>query len=471
MSAPPRAAAEAAPPLDPAGFARRLEALGPFEARPRLAVAVSGGPDSLALALLAQAWAEARGGAVLALVVDHGLRPESAAEAAQAARWLAARGVSARALTWRGAKPAAGLQATAREARRALLEEACREEGILHLLLAHHADDQAETVALRARRGSGPLGRAGMAAVVEGCGLRVLRPLLGAGKAQLLATLRALGQPWIEDPTNRDPRFARAALRQDAAFRPEGWWEEGRRQAARRAELDAALAAFFARAARPHPLGQVALDRAAWGSLRPELRAAALGRAIQAVRGGGYPPPAASLDRLAAGLAQATGAARATLGGCAVEARGGALVVAREPGRVTDERRLEPGGSARWDNRFVLRHPGGGGALTVRALGEAGRHTLPAGLREALRRSGAVAATVAALPALWDGAELVDCPPLRLWGWRGRGEPVAAAILRGSTPLAGAPFLGTNVVSNPQRPIYPAAGVERVTGTVGAAPA
>ena len=180
-------------PLGAAEFAGLIEALGPFEQRPRLAVAVSGGPDSLCLCLLAAGWAAARGGAVSALIVDHGLRPEAAAEARQVAAWLRARRIDHHVLRWAGAKPATGIQAAAREARYRLLGDWCRAAGVLHLLLGHHLDDQAETVALRQARQSGAEGLAGMAAVRELAGLRLLRPFLTVPKTRLLATLEGAG--------------------------------------------------------------------------------------------------------------------------------------------------------------------------------------------------------------------------------------------------------------------------------------
>src|SRR5262245_21437394 len=174
------AASESDDPLTEAEFAALMRPLGPFEAQPRLAVAVSGGSDSLALTLLLHDWARRQRGVLTALTVDHGLRPEAAAEARQVARWLRARGIRHRVLTWRPAGEArrGGLQAAARAARYRLLGAWCRANGVLHLALAHHREDQAETLLLRLARGSGLDGLAAMAAVSEREGVRLIRPLL-----------------------------------------------------------------------------------------------------------------------------------------------------------------------------------------------------------------------------------------------------------------------------------------------------
>src|SRR5690606_10395568 len=154
----------AAGPLEASEFADLMAPLGPFGPEPRLAAGVSGGPHSLALALLADAWARARGGSLLALVADHGLRPGSGEEASTAATMLASRGIRSRILPL-GLGPGPRLQERARTARFEALLEACREEGRPWLLLGHHRGDQAETVLFRALRGSGPDGLAGMSAV------------------------------------------------------------------------------------------------------------------------------------------------------------------------------------------------------------------------------------------------------------------------------------------------------------------
>ena len=459
MSAPPPAAADAAAaPLHPAELAARLDRLGPFEQAPELAVAVSGGSDSLALALLARDWAARRGGRAIGLIVDHGLRPESGHEAALAAGWLAARAMPAAVLAWTGPKPATGIQAAARTARYALLEAACRERAILHLLLAQHADDQAETVAMRAERHSGEAGLAGMAAVVERPGLRLLRPLLDLPKARLAATLRAMGQPWIDDPGNLAPRFHRGRLRSDEGFDRAAWWQRGAALATQRTARDGELAAFLARHAGISELGQVALRRAGLDGLAPALRELALRRVLHTVSGRAY----------AAGrLPPVPAAGCVTCGGCILEGRGAWLRVAREPGRISHRLRLRPGDAPLWDGRFLVRYQGGPSALTLGLLGEQGRARLPDELRHRLRDAGISTFAIAALPALYHEDVLVACPPLLA----ARAPCRVAGELHPRVALCAAAFCGANVVSNHQRPIYRVSLGERaVSGTPGFVP-
>lgn len=285
-------------PVDGATFARLMAPFAPFETRPDLAVAVSGGRDSLSLALLANDWAAGQGGRVLALIVDHGLRPEAAAEAQTTVSVLARHGIESLVLCWTGAKPQAGLQEAARDARYRLLRDACRQRGILHLLVAHHADDQAETIAMRAARASGPDGLAGMAALVEWPEVRLLRPLLSVPRARLSATLVARGVAWIDDPSNTDPRFERARLRlagvTDEAAQPHA----DRVRAG--LEIDAARAGVSLIETRED--GTVALGRAAIEGLSPELRRRLVSRVVQALGGGDHPPRRDRLERALARL-------------------------------------------------------------------------------------------------------------------------------------------------------------------------
>ncbi len=190
---------------------RPLEAY--VEKRP-LAVAVSGGSDSMALTLLAQEWAKAHGQTLTALTVDHGLREEAAAEAATVHRWLTERGITHHILTHEDTPPERGSQEYARELRYGLLREWCTAHHAPALLLAHQLEDQVETFVMHLERGSGVDGLAAMPVVAEQQGLLLLRPLLSVSRTALRAYLENQEQPWIEDPTNVDTRYTRNRTRQ-----------------------------------------------------------------------------------------------------------------------------------------------------------------------------------------------------------------------------------------------------------------
>lgn len=180
----------------------------------RLGVAVSGGPDSLALLLLAHG---ALPGRVAAATVDHGLRPEAAAEAEFVAAICAGLDVPHRTLAVRVANAGEGLQAAARAARYAALEDWRTGEGIAWIATAHHADDQAETLLMRANRGAGVGGLAG----IRPRNGAIVRPLLGWRRAELAEIVHAAGLTPIDDPSNRDARFDRARIRTLLAAVPE----------------------------------------------------------------------------------------------------------------------------------------------------------------------------------------------------------------------------------------------------------
>ena len=147
----------------------------PLEPFATIGLAVSGGPDSLALMLLAAGWAEAHGKQVIVYTVDHGLRPEAPAECEMVEREAARLGLTCRTLAWVGDKPQTGVQAAARLARYRLIGAAMRKDGAEILVTAHHIDDQAETILMRLAHGSGISGLAGMALFGEVEGVRLCR--------------------------------------------------------------------------------------------------------------------------------------------------------------------------------------------------------------------------------------------------------------------------------------------------------
>lgn len=178
-----------------------------------LIVAVSGGPDSIALLALLAEWSGRGRPRLLAVTIDHALRPEAAQEAMMVGELCAKLGVEHRTRRWQGPKPQAGVQEKARAARYALLAEEARVPGATAIVTAHTADDQAETLLMRMAAGSGLAGLAGMAPRSAVNGIVLARPLLGIAKSRLVATCEARGLAFIRDPSNDDPRFARIRWR------------------------------------------------------------------------------------------------------------------------------------------------------------------------------------------------------------------------------------------------------------------
>ena len=394
--------------------------LGPFERAPHLAVAASGGPDSMALTLLLAEWVQGRNGRLDAITVDHGLRAESAAEAQQVGRWLAhLPGVTHRTLSWSGPKPESGIQAAARDARYRLLAEYCRDNRILHLCVAHHRDDQIETHHLRAGHGSGALGLAGMSAIRPLDGVRLMRPLLGVPKAALLALLTARGQAWIDDPSNANPAFERVRLRQSAET------ADDERDAAQlhrlgleRQRLEAEAAGLLAETFTLFPAGWGELAPAAFSeTASPNLLA--LGWVLQSLGGNDYPVSdsrrAEALERI-----RSDAAADFTLGGCHVRRSGPRLQIHRDWGAIRQRAAAVPGMRMTWDGRFAVTVSprlapkvtvtpsldftiGRLGERGIRLLGAAGHAQSESGIPEPARK---------ALPALWQGDRLMAVPGL-----------------------------------------------------------
>ncbi len=321
-------------PVGPAEFDRLIGRLGPFEPAPHLGVAVSGGRDSLALGLLAHDWAAARDGRIAGLIVDHGLRRGSAGEAARTCETLGRLGIPAVILKASG-RPRKNLQAWARAARYALMADWCRNAGVLHLLVAHHRDDQAETLLANLTRNASLPGLAGMAAVRELPACRIVRPLLGVARGRLTATLEARNVAWIDDPSNRDRRFRRVRLRRRLAGSGDGPELAARAGAAGMARwrFERRVADLLAGSVSLEG-AQALLDRAPLRRAEPETAAAAVAALIRWSAAAPAPPRTERLARTVDWLCGEARRGRRTVGGCAIDLDGGRAILTPEPRRT-----------------------------------------------------------------------------------------------------------------------------------------
>jgi tRNA(Ile)-lysidine synthase len=395
------------------------EAFDRLACYPKLALAVSGGPDSLALMHLAAEWRAARdeGPELHVLTVDHGLREGSRDEALKVGRLAAALGLHHMILTWEGQGKARGaLQSRARTARYDLMAGFCHAHDIPALATAHTLDDQAETLLMRLKRGSGLDGLAAIPLTGNWSGIAVERPLLDVTKARLIATLRACGIDFVSDPSNADTRFERARVRAsagslaDLGLTPAALALSARRLRRAREALDHAADSFLAHSSEVSAAGYATVDPGALLTAPEEIALRALARLISTIGGGEEPLRLAKLEALLGSLAVNPGKAH-TLGRCRIGPLKGRLGIFREMRtNALPAISLEPGMRVLWDNRFRVelgseeREP-----VTVRALGEQGLCHLRDRFH-ALATMPPLASRT--LPACFRGESLVGLPDL-----------------------------------------------------------
>ena len=425
-----------------AAFNGLMAALGPYEQKPHIAIACSGGGDSMALALLTDIWAKAHGGAATALIVDHGIRAESAAEAKAVAEELSRHRIKSEVLRHTGPRIRGDIQAAARNIRYDLLTGWCAARGYLHLAVAHHLEDQAETALLRLSRGSGVDGLAAMAPVVETRSLRIIRPLLQVPRAKLELTLERRKVRHVDDPSNRDNAFARVRIRKlSAALAEEGMTPHrlaatASNMARARTAIEGDVAAVLARTTVLFPQGFGRVSTDALQRAPEEIALRALSRLLMCVGGSDYTPRMIRVERLYDWIRDGAPSGGRTLSGCRVLPREDGLLVCREASAARTS--VPARGDVFWDGRFRMR-------FTARARGEIRRlggegWRCAVTIAPELRNLPIPSVVRPSLPAIWESDRLRSVPHLGLFREK-------------RLPLVRHPH---RVVFSPRRPLAPA---------------
>ncbi len=356
---------------------QKLDRIGGFERHPHIAVGVSGGGDSTTMAWILSRWLKKKGGILSGLIVDHRARKESADEAKHGQARLARLNIPCHILPIQKKEDGdctdihqddfpRNLQAMWRQQRMDRLGKWCASHGVLHLFLAHHGDDQAETFLGRLARGSGVDGLASMATVAYRPMLRIIRPFLDIPGACLRAYGKKHGLEWFDDPSNRHRRFTRVRIRQAAPILAEEGLTRSRiiqsagHMARARATLEEVSAAAAGRIARTDEMGAIGIDHArlcdCTGDTLPRILAAAL----RCVSGSRIRPRWKSLCLL---IDHVIKDCRTTvpLHGCLVLKRRrygrDIIIICREPHAIGHPMAIGPvtaGKSILWDRRFTL---------------------------------------------------------------------------------------------------------------------
>ncbi|MEM9224453.1 MAG: tRNA lysidine(34) synthetase TilS [Pseudomonadota bacterium] len=387
-----------------------LRGIGP------LGLAVSGGSDSTAMAVLLT---EAGIPDLEILHVDHGLRPHSSADADDVEYLADILGLSFMRLFAEGT-PQGSLQAWARGERYRLLAEAARDLGLCAVVTAHTLDDQAETVLMRLARGSGVRGLSAIRPDSTLNGLRLLRPFLGARRADLRHALSERNITWREDPSNDDPRFDRTSIRnaqpllEILGITPERLATTA--QHLRRASdaIDDAANALWAQTVREDRVGCITIAREPWLCAPEEVRLRTLARAFARAGGAPHTPRFRSISKAAA-IAEA-GEGRTTLSHAVITASPAAIELWREFRDIAPVS-LSPGQTAIFDNRYEIALDEDAPEMLVAPLGAWAKLCPSIGQLEARRT----------VPGLFLGGKLLAAPSL---GVRTKGVAANIALVR-----------------------------------------
>lgn len=365
-----------------------------------MGVAVSGGGDSVALLHMLAA----RGKGLHAVTVDHGLRPESAEEAAQVAAQCKQLGIPHTTLKWEGWDETGNLQDQARLARLHLISAWAARESITHIATGHTLDDQAETVLLRLARGSGVDGLSGMAVQRVDGQLTWIRPLLHARREDLRRYLVAQGIDWIDDPSNDDPKYDRVKARQALSLLAgmgitvDGLAATAARMQDARVALETATLALANECAVVSDAGEVRINAEVFNAAPDEIRYRLLSASLQWISGEAYRPRFNSLrgvlDRIGSEAGQ-------TLHGCVIRSHLGNIIMRREVSRAAPSCPL---GDV-WDHRWVVTQTGSLGSFVTAALGEDGLRFC-----DNWRETGHAREVLLASPAIWSEDRLIAAP-------------------------------------------------------------
>lgn len=325
----------------------------------QIALAVSGGADSTALALATADWAGTSKNKLIAFIVDHKLRATSTNEAKSVSEQLLRLGIQTEILTWEHSEITNDLHATARKARYTLLESACNRHNRKYLLLGHHSDDQAETILMRIAKGTGIDGLAGIRPYNKQNGIIRLRPFLNQPKARLIATCHQAGIPFVDDQSNASPNYARGRLRavmphlEAEGFTSDRLTDLGRRAAQARDALDHYAERLTEQSVETELCGSLKIQLGLWREHPQEIQYRALARCLKYIHQTEYPPSFDAVNTLIHGLSSEDNNWGKTINGVVVKNTGNLLQLYREYSAIPQNQPITDRIQT-WDQRWQV---------------------------------------------------------------------------------------------------------------------
>lgn len=330
-----------------------------FTLKPKVAVALSGGGDSMALVFFLKEWVEEQEGSLTTLTVDHRLRPESTIEAKQVAGWMKKAGIKHHILADPASSPTSNVQEYARELRYRLMTEWCQKHRVSFLCTGHTYDDQVETFLLRLQRGSGVDGLAAMPASTQRNGIHILRPIMGFRRDELRNYLKSQNLPWLEDPSNEkdyDRNAVRKLLRVRAnADLSKRFFDTALAMGRARAALEQETNDAFSECADIQPEGYGMLKTKEYNTLPEEIALRLLRNMLSALGGNATTPRFEKLHSLHCSIRDGLLQKPRTLWGCTlVPHENSSIVILREYTRISEHTSLLFDKPVLWDNRFKI---------------------------------------------------------------------------------------------------------------------
>jgi tRNA(Ile)-lysidine synthase len=433
------------PPISADMFSGYMESCAPFEAHPTLAIALSGGIDSMALLLLAKQWVAERGGRLIALTVDHGLRTESYDEALTVQAMCRDMSVEHHLLHWFPPAKKSAIQQQARNARYELLTRWCMDHQVPHLLTAHHRDDQVETLFFRLARDSDLRGLACMPAVTHFRQLRLLRPLLKVSKQQLVDSLNNNEQQWVDDKSNHSPVYTRNRIRHTLSqIKSINLHERASDCSSHfgiiRKCIEINISRYVTKCVSLLPGGYAYLHRDHWLTVPEDYRYLIFSNLLHSLSGSTELLRESKLRRLYEALLTSAQPKRMTGFGLQYLPLGADIVICREARKVEGEQHLQPGISQLWDSRFTCGHSHSQ-PLTLKALGIGGVRELRRQRR--IPQAAMPVEVLRMLPSFWDLETLVSVPHIQ-YRHPDYGNALCRALFTPAKPLAGTAFSAMN---------------------------
>lgn len=400
-----------------------MKAYFPFEDAPVIAIATSGGADSLGLILLADEWSRSKkspsGTSIVGLTVDHGLRPNSTSEARLVQEWLKKRDIQHHILTWEGTKPTSKIQNSAREARYDLLSQWCLKNNVLHLLTGHHATDQLETFLMRLSKGSGLKGLTGIQKEVFMPFGRLIRPFLEENPLTIKLALNRFGQDHIEDPSNQNIQFERTRWRkvlpllEEQSLTTTALNKTLNKLQSEQNVLEKEVTKALIKCFTVEMCGLIRIDKKIFTKIPRQIGHKLLEKGILSVSGHDYGPKKESLQNLYDGLIMGK-KIPLTLSGCRIMCRKKEIIIGREYEALKNTATtLHNNLNCKWDNKFQVRVKKAQITenLIIRALG-------PEGLKQLREKNIPIKykdipqPLLLTLPSVWKNNEIISIPHL-----------------------------------------------------------